>query len=99
MSTAIDSRKSARTRALKEALRTPILVVDDVRDNRELIEELLQGEGYEEIISAPSGREALEILQSRSDIGLILLDLMMPGMDGYEVCARVSENNATAHIP
>src|SRR5437762_7848905 len=98
MSTTTQSQKFVRTRALKEALRTPILVVDDVRDNRELLEELLRGEGYEEIILAGSGKGALEVLDSRSDVGLVLLDLMMPGMDGYEVCGRLSENNSTAHI-
>ena len=95
----INSQKSARTRALNEAQRTPILVVDDVRDNRELLEELLRDEGYEEIISTPSGPEALSILESRSDVGLVLLDLMMPGMDGYEVCQRINGNKATNHIP
>ena len=80
-------------------LQIPILVVDDVQDNRELLEELLRGEGYEQIISAASGPEALSLLQSRSDIGLVLLDLMMPGMDGYTVCERISGNEATAHIP
>src|SRR5580765_24970 len=99
MSTTAQSQKTARNRALKEALRTPILVVDDVCDNRELLEELLRDEGYEEILSAANGREALDTLNSRKDVGLVLLDLMMPGMDGYEVCGRISENNATSHIP
>src|SRR5436190_2816389 len=87
------------TRVPDAASRTPILVVDDVQDNRELLEELLRDEGYEEIISAPSGIEALKILESRADVGLVLLDLMMPGMDGYTVCERISGNEATAHIP
>jgi len=99
MSTATNPSKLVRTRALKEALRTPILVVDDVQDNRELLEELLREEGYEEIISCGSGREALDVLARRDEIGLVLLDLMMPGMDGYEVCERISGNAATAHIP
>src|SRR6266550_2493601 len=99
MTTTTQFLTSARTRALNEALRTPILVVDDVRDNRELIEELLRGEGYEEIIAAASGAEALNILDSRADVGLVLLDLMMPGMDGYEVCQRISGNLTLTHIP
>src|SRR2546423_6372978 len=99
MSTTTFSKKSARTRALNEALGTPILVVDDVQDNRELLEELLGDEGYEEILLAASGADALSVLESRSDLGLVLLDLMMPGMDGYEVCERISGNEATAHIP
>jgi CheY-like chemotaxis protein len=90
---------SSPPRALPEALRTPILVVDDVQDNRELIEELLRDEGYQEIISAPSGAQALRILEERPEVGLVLLDLMMPEMDGYEVCRRISSNSVTAHIP
>src|SRR2546422_611465 len=99
MSTTSPSQKTVKNRALKEALQTPILVVDDVLDNRELLEELLRDEGYEDIISAGSGKEALDVLQSRPNIGLVLLDLMMPGMDGYEVCERISGNSATNHIP
>src|SRR2546429_5167105 len=99
MSTATNPQKFVRTRALKEAQHTPILVVDDVQDNRELLEELLLEEGYEEILSSASGREALDVLASRNDVGLVLLDLMMPGMDGYEVCERISANEATPHIP
>jgi PAS domain S-box-containing protein len=99
MTPAIAPKKFVRSRALKEAAGTPILVVDDVQDNRELLEELLGEEGYEEIISAASGKEALAILESRSDVGLVLLDLMMPGMDGYEVCERISGNKTMAHIP
>src|SRR5260221_250923 len=99
MITTVNFQNSARTRALTEALQTPILVVDDVEDNRELLEELLRSEGYEEIILASCGMDALNVLQSRSNVGLVLLDLMMPGMDGYEVCQRISGNKATAHIP
>src|SRR5260221_8296887 len=95
----VATSKAGQTSALEEALGTPILVVDDVCDNRELLEELLKAEGYAEIILAASGMEALGILDARSDVGLMLLDLMMPGMDGYEVCQRVSGNAATAHIP
>src|SRR5439155_4974800 len=49
--------------------------------------------------SAANGLEALETISARPDVGLVLLDLMMPGMDGYEVCQRLSGNAATAHIP
>jgi PAS domain S-box-containing protein len=93
------SQKPGSTRALAEALRTPILVVDDVQDNRELLEELLRSEGYENILSAANGLEALETIAARPDVGLVLLDLMMPGMDGYEVCQRLSGSETTAHIP
>ncbi len=77
----------------------PILVVDDLRHNLDLMEVLLIGEGFESIILAENGQQALDILEERQDIGVILLDLMMPGMDGYEVCKRVSNNAKTQHIP
>jgi PAS domain S-box-containing protein len=82
-----------------EVLRTPILVVDDVADNRELLAELLKAEGYQEIVDAESGIQALQILEQRPDIGLVLLDLMMPGIDGYETCRRMNHSPATADIP
>lgn len=77
----------------------PILVVDDVRDNLDLMEALLLGEGFEHILLAERGQQALNMLEQEPNIGVILLDLMMPDMDGYEVCRRVSVNPKTQHIP
>ncbi|MGM0563861.1 MAG: EAL domain-containing response regulator [Pseudomonadota bacterium] len=77
----------------------PILVVDDTRDNLDLLEALLIGEGYQNVILVEDGESALEVLNQRGDIGLVLLDLMMPGMSGYEVCSRLSNNPATQDIP
>lgn len=99
MNTATQSTEPSTVRIDLETRLTPILVVDDVQDNRELLEELLHGEGYKEILQAGSGMDALSILEERQDIGLVLLDLMMPGMDGYEVCQRISGCERTAHIP
>jgi diguanylate cyclase (GGDEF)-like protein/PAS domain S-box-containing protein len=79
--------------------RIPILVVDDSRDNLDLMEALLVSEGFERIHLAFSGQEALSLLASHPDIGLVLLDMMMPGMDGHEVCRRISQNEAWCHIP
>ena len=74
-----------------------ILVVDDELINRKLLERLLQAEGYL-TITAADGPEALAAAAlQRPD--LILLDVMMPGMNGYEVTARVKANPETAHIP
>lgn len=67
-----------------------ILVVDDEKEIRNLIEIYLKNEGYE-VIKANDGEEALEILE-KEDIHLIILDIMMPKMDGIEVCKRVREN-------
>jgi two-component system cell cycle response regulator len=74
-----------------------VLVVDDILANVKLLEARLTAE-YFEVMSAMSGVEALAICeQSQPDI--VLLDVMMPGMDGFEVCRRLRANPATAHIP
>ena len=74
-----------------------ILVVDDEPLNRQLIEVILAAEGYE-LRMASSGEEALDII-GKSQWDLILLDIMMPGIDGYQVVARAKANPATASIP
>lgn len=74
-----------------------ILVVDDIRTNVKVLEAKLSSEYYE-VITASNGKEALEqATKSRPD--LILLDVMMPGMDGFEVCRRLKADPETAHIP
>lgn len=77
----------------------PILVVDDIHDNLDLMEALLVDGGFPNVLLAESGERALEILQENPDVGLILLDLMMPGMDGYAVCEQVTRTPETADIP
>ena len=77
----------------------PILVVDDIHDNLDLMEALLVDGGFPNVLLAESGERALEMLRENTDIGLILLDLMMPGMDGYAVCERVTRTPETADIP
>jgi len=74
-----------------------LLVVDDQIQNIELLEAFLTPQGYD-IIRAQSGKEALAIL-SGNDIDLILLDVMMPGMDGFEVTRRVRENPSFQLLP
>ncbi len=73
-----------------------ILVVDDTESNIDILVELL-GDDYEVMVSL-DGEGALEIAQE-DDIDLILLDIMMPEMDGYEVCNRLKEKEKTKHIP
>ncbi|MEH1826598.1 MAG: hybrid sensor histidine kinase/response regulator [Nostoc sp.] len=74
-----------------------ILVVDDTRDNLILVQAILESEGYE-IDLASDGIKALQkIDQSPPD--LILLDVMMPGIDGYEVTRRIRKNPAISYIP
>ncbi|SDB45948.1 PleD family two-component system response regulator [Belnapia rosea] len=74
-----------------------ILVVDDIAANLRLLEAKLLNEYYEVALAA-SGPEALATA-ARWSPDVILLDVMMPGMDGYEVCRHLKENAATAHMP
>jgi adenylate cyclase len=77
--------------------RERILVVDDVPANVRLLEAILAPAGFA-VSSASSGPEALELVASDSP-DLVLLDVQMAGMNGYEVCRRIRENEATALIP
>ncbi len=74
-----------------------ILVVDDILANVKLLEAKLTAE-YFDVLTAMSGVEALEVVQ-RSLPDIVLLDVMMPGMDGFETCRRIKSNPATQHIP
>ena len=74
-----------------------ILVVDDQPQNIELLEAYLVPQGYE-IITAVNGEEALEKL-SGNKIDLILLDVMMPGMNGYEVCKKIKSDSDNTFLP
>lgn len=77
--------------------RPRVLIVDDERKNRQLLEVMLADEDYE-LVLAGSGEEALqEVTRRRPD--LILLDVMMPGMNGYEVAAALKADPGTRHIP
>lgn len=76
---------------------TKILIVDDVPANLNILREALEIEGYN-IIAAPRGEIALQIAQ-RTRPSLILLDIMMPGIDGLETCRRLKANSDTADIP
>lgn len=74
-----------------------ILVVDDERTNRELLEVMLVAEGFDVVLADDGPRALAMVAEQRPD--LILLDVMMPGMDGYEVAARIKRNSATSPIP
>ena len=74
-----------------------ILIVDDERPNRELLEIMLTPEGFL-LLTAASGEEALAIVAQQAP-DLILLDVMMPRMDGYQVAARIKGDAATKNIP
>jgi CheY-like chemotaxis protein len=74
-----------------------ILIIDDEPQNRRLLEALLQPEGYR-TQSASSGDEAMALIAEHAP-DLVLLDIMMPGIDGFEVATRIKSNPATANIP
>jgi adenylate cyclase len=74
-----------------------VLVVDDQPPNLRLMEAMLSPRGHQ-VVTAASGEEALDRLAERS-VDLVLLDIMMPGIDGYEVCERIRANPETAFLP
>lgn len=76
-----------------------ILVVDDEKDIVKIIQHRLKNEGYE-VLKAYSGGEALDIIDSNSDsLSLIILDIMLPGIDGLEICKRLKSADKTKNIP
>jgi len=79
------------------SIRPKVLIVDDVPANLKVLRDALEPEGYK-ILGAPNGGTALRIVAGTSP-DIILLDVVMPDIDGYEVCRRLKENEATKHIP
>lgn len=74
-----------------------ILVVEDQEDNRKIVRDLVTTSGYE-LVEATTGEEGLELAESeRPD--LILMDIQLPGLDGYEVTRRIKANPGLRHIP
>jgi two-component system cell cycle response regulator len=74
-----------------------VLIVDDIPTNVRLLEARLTAE-YFEVTTASSGREALSVM-AVGNVDIILLDVMMPEMDGFEVCRRIKADPAIAHVP
>ena len=74
-----------------------VLVVDDNAANRKLLEAWLNAE-YFDVLTASSGQEAITICET-TQCDIVLLDVMMPGMNGFEVCRRLRIHVATAHLP
>lgn len=69
-----------------------ILVVDDESRMRKLVRDFLVKKGYE-VLEAADGEEALDVFYGQKDIALIILDVMMPKLDGYEVCREIRERS------
>jgi DNA-binding response OmpR family regulator len=78
-------------------MKKKILVVDDEEDIRNLAKQMLEMEGYE-VIMASDGKEALSIAEKEAP-DLILLDVVMPGMDGFEVCKILKSQQKTRSTP
>ena len=74
-----------------------ILCVDDEPANLKLLENILVPRGYD-VVSVASGEEALQKIKTRT-IDLVLLDLMLPGMDGLQVSRKIKENKKYRNIP
>lgn len=87
--------------AWPEAISSPahgfVLVVDDIESNRDVLSRRLQRQGYS-VATAENGREAFDKLRADT-FDLVLLDIMMPEMDGYEVLRRLKADEALRHIP
>lgn len=86
--------------ANKEAggtLKSKVLIIDDTPDNLRLLRSILMERGHQ-VFPATSGEAALRFLDS-NDVDLILLDIVMPQMDGYEVCRRIKANDRIRDIP
>ncbi len=82
---------------LNEKIKPKILIVDDMKENVELMEAYLAVEPYE-VVSAYGGKEALQKVKNENP-DIILLDVMMPELNGYEVCKILKENPETQFIP
>ena len=91
-------RRGARRRASRRRPRGVILVVDDNEDNRDMLARRLAREGYE-VQTAAGGRAALGAARRRAPVDLVLLDVMMPDLDGYEVLQQLKADAALRDIP
>ena len=84
-----------------------ILVVDDSEDGRRLLESLLSHSGYSEVMTVASAEDAFSLMGfngdvsgiKEPDIDLILMDIMMPGVDGIDACRRIKESQAYVNVP
>lgn len=75
-----------------------LLIVDDDSRNIFALKAVLKAKGFE-VVSAASAKEGLDLLQKDTGIKVVLMDIMMPDMDGYEAIEQIKNNKATATIP
>lgn len=88
---------SSRNHSEKEHLAKVILIVEDNPDSLRLAQRMLQISGYT-TIEATDGKQGVELAKTRSP-DLILMDIMMPEMDGYAACHAIKTDKATSEIP
>ncbi|EIJ42271.1 response regulator containing a CheY-like receiver domain and an HD-GYP domain [Beggiatoa alba B18LD] len=86
------------TKQTESKEQTTILLVDDIAENLALLSECFEGAGME-IMAALTGEEALELVRYMSKPDIIMLDVMMPHMDGFETCRQLKAHPDTADIP
>jgi len=90
--------RTPRQGVVTNAPNAALLVVDDDEGNRYTLTRLLARAGYANVAAVTSGPEALEVLRARK-FDIVLLDVLMPGLDGFEVCERLKADEATRDIP
>src|SRR5262245_9319115 len=93
-----NSRASAGGTRIMSDTEAALLVVDDIEDNRFALSRRLARQGYLNVTTAADGRQALELLNSRP-FDLVLLDIMMPNVNGYEVLSAMKADERLRHIP
>ena len=91
----IDEEKEKGLLSEQEA---KILIVDDEKDIRKLVGIYLKKQGYK-TLEAENGQMAIDIMKEHSDIDLVIMDIMMPVMDGITLCRQLKEDVRTSHIP
>lgn len=95
---ALDVEEITAVPLIENGIRTRILIVDDEPINHQVLNNLLKPERFD-IVSAMNGQEALDILEEAENFDLVLLDVMMPRMSGYDVCARIREKYLPSELP
>jgi two-component system alkaline phosphatase synthesis response regulator PhoP len=93
----MSSTPASATPSDSDSLVGRILIADDNQQNRELLEAYLADDGHE-ILMAADGRQTLDVAMEKQP-DLVLLDIMMPKLSGYEVCQKLKQDDRTKNIP